>query len=50
MVGVTYERVYARLIEGEFPVSAVMFKKLAVINSITDLEVLGSMSFDVTLS
>lgn len=50
MVRVTYERAYVRLIEGEFPVSGAKSKKLAVINSITDLEVLGSTSFDVTLS
>jgi hypothetical protein len=50
MVRVTCERVFALLTEEELPVSVVKFKKLAVINSITDLEVLDSKSFDVTLS
>ena len=50
MVRSTYERAYASLTEEELPVSAAKFKKLAVINSITDLEVLNSKSFDVTLS
>lgn len=50
MVRATCEMVYALLIKEELPVSVVKFKKLAVINSITDLEVLDSKSFDVTLS